>query len=557
MQIALSLGLLGLSALEGQELQALQQGLVRLCPTGVNLPGLSATEMRALESLRGGAALRPAETARAAAALVDCLTANGFLPRPSLEGAPGVRLFREPSIPLSRLSFPAFGGVDVATEDGAIHFGSALWSNKDVLAAGASAPSVFVLTLLRRNTGFLAADFLRNNYFVTRRTPVFVVDNADEARALDEFLRQTYEATEPESIGAFPSPDAGDLYRIYFFDEHGRVTLGRLMIERLRPHLFRISEGERPIGALNLETYAQAEILSPLRPRAPAGRKAEFVRRQAIDLKKPGLWPRGTANGFAKHEETSGFMIWNRGRFLFVDPPSSTLEYLEAHRIPLDLLEGLIITHGHTDHCTDAIPKILERRPKTRIYTTRRIFDDVGRQLDLALGRGAARLDFGYRRFVEIRPRAKTRINGMTFQFHDTLHTLPALGFRIWNGNDLAVYFSGDTFADPSIFGQFLPGQTPYMSWERAFEVLMHYFLIPQRASQTVPPWFLIEASMLPLHTRPELSRAFLEFLKKHLKVDTSRVLAYHISDEKARAAKLRKWTAGHEGWIDLSAYYQ
>jgi glyoxylase-like metal-dependent hydrolase (beta-lactamase superfamily II) len=360
----------------------------------------------------------------------------------------------------------------------------------------------------------------------------------------------------PESIGAFPSPAAGDLYKIFFFDEHGRINVGGLTLARLQPNLFQVWEGDRSIGTLNLEPYAQANLSSPLRPRAPTGRKAESVRRQAIDLKKPGLWPQGTANGYAKQEETSGIMIWNGGRFLFVDPPSSALEYLEAHRIPIDLLRGLIITHGHTDHCTDAVPKLLEKRPKTRIYTTQRIFADLSKQLDAALGKGAAKLDFSYRRFTEVRPRTKTRINGMTFQFHDTLHTLPAVGFRIWNGDDLAVYFSGDTLADPAIFAQFLPGQTPYMSWDRAFEVLMQYFLIPQTDSQKERPWFFLEASMLPLHTRPELIRGYLAFLKKHLNVDTSRVLAYHISDAKAREARLRKWAAGHEGWIDLSPHY-
>jgi glyoxylase-like metal-dependent hydrolase (beta-lactamase superfamily II) len=556
MPISLPLGLLGLTAAEGQELTTLRAGLQRLCPTGVNLPGLPERETRVLETLRGGGEANASAATLAVVSLVRCLQTHGFLAQPSLGGTPGVRLFREEPVPLERLSFPAFGGVDVATSEGGIHFGSDLWANKDVLASGAAAPSVFVLTMIRRNTGFMAADFLRNNFFVTGKVPVFVVDNAEEARALDAFLRQTYDSTEPESIGAFPSPTAPDLYRILHFNEEGRLTLGNLSLERLRPHIFRISEKGVAIGTLNLETYATAEMKSPLRPRVAGGKKAEAVRRQAVDLKRPGLWPQGTANGFAKSEETSGFMVWNRGRFLFVDPPSSALDYLEAHRIPLDLLEGLVITHGHTDHCTDAVPKILERRPKTRIYTTRRIFDDIARQLDLALGRGAPQLDFGYRRFVEVRPRMKTRINGMTFQFHETLHTLPALGFRIWSGNNLAVYFSGDTFADPALFAQFLPGQTPYMSWERAFEVLMHYFLIPERASQEEDAWFLMEASPLPLHTRPELHRAYLEFLKKHLKIDISRVLAYHISNEKAGAANLRKWAAGHEGWIDLSPYY-
>jgi hypothetical protein len=269
------------------------------------------------------------------------------------------------------------------------------------------------------------------------------------------------------------------------------------------------------------------------------------------------VWPIGTANGFATREETSGFMIWNRGRFVLVDPPSSTFAYLEAHRIPLDLLDASSSPTATRTTVPTPSRGFWKKRPKTRIYTTRRIFDDLARQLNLALGKTASRLDFNYRRFTEVRPRTNLRINGMTFRFHETLHSLPAIGFEIWNKKDLVLHFSGDTFADPAVFEQFLPNRHPYMTRERAFEVLRHYFLIPQRASQKVPPVFLIEAGVPPLHTAPDLTRAFLEFLQKHLGVDTSRVFAYHISDEKARAARLRKWPAGHEGWIDLSPYYE
>lgn len=560
MQIGFPLGLLGLTAVEGQELTALREGLTRLCPTGVNLPGLSERDARILETLRSGGTAKPPQAAMAVASLVRCLQSHGFVSHPPLDNAPGVRLFQDPAIPLDRLSFPAFGGVDVAMRDTIIRFGGSMWSNKDVILAGnhgRPAPTVFVQEAASPHAGLMWFEFLRNNVFVTKKLPTFVVGSPKEERALDDFLRQTYESKEPEAVGAFPSPTHESLRRIVHFDTQGSVAFENgIRIERLRPHVYRITEDGRSVGILNLEEFSKTTAGSPIPARA-GGKGAEKTRRLALEEKRAGLWPIGTANGFATREETSGFMVWNRGKFVLVDPPSSTLDYLQAHRIPLDLLDGIVITHGHTDHCTDAVPRLLEQRPKTRLYTTQRIFADLARQLDLALGKSAARLDFNYRNFREVRPRGSLKINGMTFRFHETLHSLPALGFEIWNGKSLVTHFSGDTFADPAIFEQFAAGKTPYMTRERAFEVLRHYFLIPQRASQTVPPVFLIEAGIPPLHTSPDLTRAFLEFLQKHLGVDTSRVFVYHISDAKAREAKVRKWSAGHEGWIDLSPHYK
>jgi glyoxylase-like metal-dependent hydrolase (beta-lactamase superfamily II) len=539
---------------------ALQQGLQRLCPTGVNLPGLSTRDSAILDRIREGGTPPAAASALAVSSLVQCLQGHGFVPGPALENVPGVRLFREPLVPLDRLSFPGFGGVDLTTKAGSVHFVGNMWSNKDIIlarAAGRPVPRFHVLEGASAQVGRMGAEFVRNNFFVTGQVPTFIVENEEEGRLLSEFLRKTYESTETEALGAFPSPRFDELHKIVWYDDRGEVTLEEgTRLQRRGPHAYRLFEGEEDVGTLNLKSFAAAEVRSPIRSHA-GSKKAERVRRAAIEEKKAGVWPIGTANGFATREETSGFMVWNRGRFVLVDPPSSTLEYLEAHRIPLELLEGIVITHGHTDHCTDAVPRILERRPKTRLYTTRRIFDDLSLQLDLALGKASSRLDFKYRAFVEVRPRTNLKVNGMTFRFHETLHSLPALGFEIWNKKDLVLHFSGDTFADPAVFEQFQPGRKVYMTHERAFEVLRHYFLIPQRASQKVPPIFLIEAGVPPLHTAPDLTRAFLDFLTKHLGVDTSRVLAYHISDEKARAAKLRKWLAGHEGWIDLSDYYE
>jgi len=559
MQIGFPLGLLGLNVVAGQELSSLQEGLTRLCPTGVNLPGLSERDRGVLEALRTGGSAPETHIVMAAASLARCLESYGFLAAQALENAPGVRLFQESPVPLDRLSFPAFGGVDVAVGDRIVRFGGGMWSNKDVILAasqGRPTPTVFVQDFASPHAGLMWFEFLRNNVFVTKKTPTFVVGSEDEERALDEFLCRTYESKEPEALGSFPSPPHASLRKIVRFNDQGSVVIDdRIRIDRIRPHVYRITEEERPLGTLNLESFSRTLPSSPI-PARSGGKIASRVRRQALEERHPGLWPIGTANGFATREETSGLMVWNRGKFVLVDPPSSTVEYLDAHQIPLDRLEGIILTHGHTDHCTDAVPRLIEMRPKVRLYTTRPIFDALARQFDLALGKSSSRVDFNYRNFREARPRGRMTINGMTFRFHETLHSLPALGFEIWNRKDLAVHFSGDTFADPSIFSQFGAGQTPHMTRERAFEILRHYFLLPQKASQKVPPVFLIEGGIPPLHTSPDLTRAYLDFLKKHLGVDTSRVFVYHISDSKAEEARVPKWRAGHEGWIDLSGYY-
>src|SRR6185436_9931933 len=97
---------------------------------------------------------------------------------------------QEPPVPLDRLSFPGFGGVELATAAGPVRFGGNMWSNKDIILAkseGRPMPGFHVLEGASPHVGLMGAEFLRNNYFVTGQVPTFIVENEAQARALDEF----------------------------------------------------------------------------------------------------------------------------------------------------------------------------------------------------------------------------------------------------------------------------------------------------------------------------------------------------------------------------------
>jgi hypothetical protein len=105
-----------------------------------------------------------------------------------------------------------------------------MWSNKDIILAkseGRPMPRYHVLEGASPHVGLMGAEFIRNNFFVTGQVPTFVVENETQARILDEFLRQTYESTEPEAVGAFPSPKHDTLHKIVWFDDGGHSGAGR------------------------------------------------------------------------------------------------------------------------------------------------------------------------------------------------------------------------------------------------------------------------------------------------------------------------------------------
>ncbi len=499
------------------------------------------------------------------------------------------------AIPPERLRALPRGGVLLETEAGKIQFGVPMWTNKDAfdlfLQAGGARlereeirlllPGLYIFDLdyVPKHDGLLPADFMQYMYFVNRgQESTLVAPDAATARRLKDFLDLSYQGpTEQDlndrvareyaagSVGkpmmgeeirrGFPAAAPEVLRKVVHFDETGLLHWNSVRIQKLGPSRYEVWDGESSLGVLDLGRF-------PLPRAVEAGRlspAARAARRRVLNEGRPGLWPIGTGHGFTPREETSGFMLWNQGKTVLIDPPSSTLDHLRRHNLPLEAVDGILLTHGHTDHYGNAIPQLLSLRPELKIYTTPTIFRMLTEQYHLAVG--STGLPW---QFVPLFPQNFSEILGLHLRPEYSFHPVPALGFEIYdrpdirNGN-LVVSFTGDTFADQVELWRHTKAEapaTPVMSIARAQQILRHNALLMASRGQRPAPVFLIEGGVPPIHIPPARTRELLDQAEQH-GVDTSKVFVYHVAAEAASAARVPKWVAGPEGFLDLSDYFR
>ncbi|MFO1462503.1 MAG: MBL fold metallo-hydrolase [bacterium] len=535
------------------------------------------------------------------------MTASGRGPGrrlpPDLLGMPAANHNHEPvslepsdAIPKDRLQPLPRGGVVLQTEAGKVQFGVPMWTNKDAFeifqnAGGARLerdeirrllPSLYVFDLdyVARHDGLLPADFMQYMYFVNRGQELtLLAPDAATAKRLREFLDLSYRGPEEGDLNdkvrreyprgslgvpqmgeeirrGFPAAEPEVLRRIAHFDEAGEFHWEGLKIRKLGPRRYEVWERSQRAGILDLGDFP---VPPPATDRPALSPAARAARRRVLREGRPGLWPIGTGHGFTPREETSGFMLWNGGKTVLIDPPSSTLSHLRENRIPLEAVDGILLTHGHTDHYGNAVPQLLALRPELKIYTTPTIFRMLREQYQLAVGSSGLPWNF-----IPLYPQSFSEILDLPLRPDYTFHPVPALGFEIYDRPDLqtgrlVLAFTGDSFADHVELWQKMRPEgapSPIMSVARAQQVLRHGALLMASKGQQPPPIFLIEGGVPPIHIPPARTRELLDQAEQ-LGVDTSRVRLYHVAAEAAAAARVAKWVAGPEGFFDLSEYFR
>ncbi len=499
------------------------------------------------------------------------------------------------TVPADRLRALPRGGVMVKTSQGWLQLGVPMWTNKDAfelyLQAGGGRlqreevkqllPTLYIFDLdyVARHDGLLPADFMQYLYFVTRGLETtLVTHDAPTARRLREFLDLSYlgpreadlteqvlreyapGAVSPPRMGeeirrGFPAAEPEALRKIEHLNEVGEFAWGDVVVRKLNPGRYEIRDGGASLGVVDLSTFPLPAPPPAPRP-TPAARDA---RRRVLREGRPALWPIGTGHGFTPREETSGFMIWNRGKAVIVDPPSSTLEYFRAMRLPLASIDGVLLTHGHTDHYGNAVPQLRAALPELKFYTTPTIFRMLQRQYAQALGELGGEWSFS-----PIYPQSFSEILGLHLRPEYSFHPVPTIGFEIYDRPDarrgrLVVSFTGDTFADHVDIWRHTQAQaleSPLLSVGRAQQILRHGALLMASKGQRPPPVFLIEGGVPPIHIPPARTRELLDQAES-LGVDTSRVRVYHVAAEAAAGARVPKWVAGESGFFDLSEYFR
>lgn len=508
-----------------------------------------------------------------------------------VEGAPRVESSGPPSLPPEKVRPLPRGGVMVKTSEGWIQFGVPMWTNKDAFDLLLKAdgfrisrdelrqhlPSTYIFDLdyVAPHDGLLPADFMQYMYFVNRGSEsVLVAPDAATAKRLREFLDLSYQGPRVAALNeqvkaeyasgavglpqmgeeisrGFPAAEPEALRRVVSLNQAGEFLAGEMRVLKLGPLRYEIFESGISQGVLDLNAY-------PLPPsavetiRSPALTR---IRRKILEEGRPAILPIGTGHGFTPREETSGFLLWNRGKAVAIDPPSSTKDFLVRHGLPLERLEGILLTHGHTDHYGNAVPQLLHARSDLKVYTTPTIYRMLRRQYELAIG-GNPNWNF-----VPLYPQSFVDLIGLNMRPEYSFHPVPALGFEIYDRNDvkegkLVLSFTGDTYADQVDIWRHTQGDSPLMSVARANQVLRHNALLFASKGQKPPPVFLIEGGVPPIHINPLRTRELLDQAET-LGVDTSRVRVYHIAKERADEARVPKWPAGIEGFFDLSGYFR
>lgn len=458
----------------------------------------------------------------------------------------------------------------------------------------------------------LGTDFLQYMFFVTKGTKfTMIAQSAEDAARIQRFLDLSYEGPRSEALSAsvaaeYPagaqgvpnmmaeltrgfggSPPSHAMRAIEHLDAKGEYTLvtpilnakdatlsltadgtgqysaGEVTIRKVGPMQYEVVDQGQSLGVVDLKDYPLPKSVKPVKM-DPA---LQAVRQKALIEGRPGFWAIGTGHGFVPNEETSGFMIFGQGKegsgkIVLVDPPSSTPEYLVANGIPLEAVDGIILTHGHTDHYGDAVPKLLRLMPKAKIYTTPTIKTMLQEQYEL--GVGGKKEGLIQWNFVPLQPQTFTEIVGLNFRFEYGFHTVPTIGFDIYDTPDMGkgrciAFFTGDTFAD---FANIWPhtkkspnGEEPVMSMARALGVTRHMNLVMGSQGQQPPIVGLIEAGIPPIHTDPTVTKELLAAAAAR-GIDVSQVLVYHIAAKAADDAGVTKWKVGHEGFIDLSPFF-
>ena len=159
-----------------------------------------------------------------------------------------------------------------------------------------------------------------------------------------------------------------------------------------------------------------------------------------------GVTTLGNSHGFDASGSVSGYVLWINGRGLMIDPPPYSSATLEREGIRPRTIDGIILTHCHSDHDAGAFQKVLTGSPVV-VITTPTIYRSFIRKYAALASLSPALLRHCHRYKPAIIGQ-DLRFQGTTFKFFYSLHAIPCVGFRIeWRGR--SIVFSGDHLHKP------------------------------------------------------------------------------------------------------------
>ena len=414
------------------------------------------------------------------------------------------------------------GGYIVKTSAGLIQFGAPPETIKDTMILPEKVPTIFVLPgeLFNVEKGIAVAELefplYYNHFLCQKKTLVIGTEKQREQLKVvlqesvfgPEHLNLASEFPQGEKSPNFPNMKAemdyfrgrrelADLVEFGIYDENNRYYLGDVIIE-IEPGVgFRVLQAGALIAEIpwRLEFNIMYDIGARLqKPYSPP----EF-----------GITCLGPSHGFDPNDNTSGFILWINRRGIMIDPPVNSTEWLSQSNVNPKLISHVILTHCHADHDAGTFQKILEEFQIT-IHTTPTVMDSFIRKYTALTGLPKKQL-YELFLFNPVMIDTPVYIEGAEFYFHYTLHSIPAIGFRMHYRNQSFLYTS-DHLNYPETFDKLRDlGVLPEGRYEFLKNFPWHYNIIYH------------EAGIPPLHTPVSYLASLPEEVQK-------RITAYHIA---------------------------
>eukprot|EP00752_Nemacystus_decipiens_P003821 g3515.t1 len=240
----------------------------------------------------------------------------------------------------------------------------------------------------------------------------------------------------------------------------------------------------------------------------------------------------GNSHGFDPKGSTSGYVLWINGRGYMIDPPPYASMILQAFNIRPSLIAGVIVTHCHADHDAGTFQKVL-LDGQVNIISTRTIYESFIRKYTALSGMSSDLIRSSHK-FTPITIGQSLRLNGASFNFFYTLHSIPCIGFEV-TFKDRGMSFSADHMNDPARIRTMC--EEGFMSEGRR-DALLDF------------PWhhdvIFHEAGIPPIHTPMQTLQGLPDDVKKRLYV-------VHVSESSIpKGSGLQVAPAGVENTIRL-----
>ncbi len=233
-----------------------------------------------------------------------------------------------------------------------------------------------------------------------------------------------------------------------------------------------------------------------------------------------GITCLGSSHGFDPEANTSGFILWLNHRGIMIDPPVNSTEWLNDSNVNPKYIDSIILTHCHADHDAGTFQKILEE-DKINIFTTNTIITSFLKKYSALTNVSKEYLEKLFY-FQPVKIDLPIFAHGARFDFFYSLHSIPAIGFKL-NFQGKSFTYSSDHNNDPKIHLELLEKNIIDI---KRFNELKNF------------PWdsdvIYHEAGLKPLHTPVEVLDNLPEIIKKKTTI-------YHISSKSVPANTMLK----------------